>query len=102
MATKKYLSLDRLTEYDALIKAEIVEGDDSVLTSAKTYTDEAVANMLNNSTDAVDSIYELRDAMNDNADAIEALVEISGSKAEKEHSHDDKYYTKMLKMWDKW
>lgn len=30
MATKKYVSLDRLTEYDKLIKAEIAEGDDSV------------------------------------------------------------------------
>ena len=37
MAVKKYLSLDRLTEYDALIKAEIVEGDESVLSSAKSY-----------------------------------------------------------------
>lgn len=45
------------------------------------YTDQQIANLLNNSTEAVDSIYELRDAMEDNADAIESLVAISGNKA---------------------
>ena len=53
------------------------------MTSAKAYTDEKVANLLENSTEAVDSIYELRDAMNDNADAIEALQTIAGNKASK-------------------
>lgn len=48
---------------------------------ANTYTDQQIANLLNNSTEAVDSIFELRDAMENNADAIESLVEISGSKA---------------------
>ena len=39
MATKKYLSLERLGEYDALIKAEIASGDSSTLASAKSYAD---------------------------------------------------------------
>ena len=39
MAIKKYLTLERLTEYDALIKAEIVEGDEEILSSAKTHSD---------------------------------------------------------------
>lgn len=43
MATKKYLSLDRLTEYDSLIKAEIAEGDSSTLASAKSYADGLVS-----------------------------------------------------------
>ena len=54
MAVKKYLSLDRLQEYDALLKGEIAENDEATLTSAKshsdanlataqTYTDNAVA-----------------------------------------------------------
>ena len=56
MATniKKYMSLERLTEYDGLIKGEIHEGDEAVktyadeadvttLSTAKTYTDEQVA-----------------------------------------------------------
>ena len=43
MATKKYLSLERLTEYDELIKAEIAEGDQSV----KSYVDTEVAKKAN-------------------------------------------------------
>ena len=39
MATKKYLSLERLTEYDELIKGVISSGDDATLASAKSYTD---------------------------------------------------------------
>lgn len=39
MATKKYLSLDRLSEYDELIKTKIDAGDESTLTSAKSYAD---------------------------------------------------------------
>jgi hypothetical protein len=54
---------------------------ENALTSAKAYTDTAIANLLDNSTTAVDSIYELRDAMEDNADAIEALETIAASKA---------------------
>ena len=53
----------------------------NALTSANAYTDTAVANLLNNSSSAVDSIYELRDAMEENADAIEALETIAASKA---------------------
>ena len=44
MAMKKYLSLDRLTEYDELIKAKIDDGDVSTLESAKQYTDDAISN----------------------------------------------------------
>lgn len=39
MAMKKYLSLDRLEEYDELIKAKIDLGDSSTLASAKSYAD---------------------------------------------------------------
>lgn len=66
---------------------------DTALESAKTYSDEGIAKLLNNSTDAVDSIYELRDAMQENADAIDALNSIAAGKANKDHSHDDRYYT---------
>ena len=55
---------------------------DSVKSAANKYTDNAIANLLNNSTEAVDSIYELRDAMEDNADAITALQRIASSKAD--------------------
>lgn len=53
----------------------------SALTSAKSYTDGKVANLLNNSTEAVDSIMELADAMKTNKDAIDSLNSIAASKA---------------------
>lgn len=60
---------------------------DTALSSANTYTDGKIAELLNNSSEAVDSIYELRDAMEDNADAIEALQSIAAGKANATHSH---------------
>lgn len=53
----------------------------SALTSANAYTDAEIANLLNNSTAAVDSIMELAEAMEDNADAITALEAVAASKA---------------------
>lgn len=52
MATKKYLSLDRLTEYDQLIKQEIAEGDSGV----KSYVDTELAKK-SNSDHVHDDIY---------------------------------------------
>ena len=43
MATRKYLSLERLTEYDALIKSKIDTSDASTLESAKSYADTKVS-----------------------------------------------------------
>ena len=65
------------SDIGALTTSDIV----SVKNEVNDYTDQQIANLLNNSTEAVDSIYELRDAMEDNADAIESLVAISGNKA---------------------
>lgn len=52
----------------------------SALSSANSYTDGKVADLLNNSSEAVDSIMELAAAMEDNADAIGALETVAGSK----------------------
>ena len=67
--------------YDAKGAAATAESN------AKAYADTAVANLLENSTEAVDSIYELRDAMSENADAIEALNGIAAGKADADHTH---------------
>lgn len=53
----------------------------AALTSANAYTDAEIANLLNNSTSAIDSIMELAEAMEDNADAITALETVAASKA---------------------
>lgn len=42
MSIKKYLSLERLREYDTLLKAEITKNCEASLTSAKAYADETV------------------------------------------------------------
>lgn len=47
METKRYLSLERLTEYDGLIKEKIDSGDSSTLSDANSYTDTKVSNITN-------------------------------------------------------
>lgn len=54
MSEKKYVSLNRLTNYDALIKAEIAEGDYNSISSAnsyaKSYTDSEVKKLTDGTT----------------------------------------------------
>lgn len=57
------------------------------IAAANSYTDDKIANLLENSTEAVDSIFELRDAMEENADAISALETIAAGHADKKHTH---------------
>ena len=52
-------------------------------TSAKSYTDEKIALLMNNSSEAVDSIMELASAMSTNKDAITALNTLAGTKVDK-------------------
>lgn len=70
MATKKYLSYDRLTEYDALIKTKIDESAENVKNE-----------LLNGAGDAYNTLKELGDLINENVDAIDALETIAASKA---------------------
>lgn len=76
MATKKYLSLDRLTEYDALIKSTIDEKVDTVKND-----------LLNGAGEAYDTLKELGELIDENADALEALETVATGKADKEHTH---------------
>ena len=69
---------DASHKHDSLYDAK--GSADTALASSKSYTDEKVANLLNNSTEAVDSIMELAEAMSDNADAIKALETVAASK----------------------
>lgn len=68
---------------------------DSQITEANKYTDDSVANLLNNSSEAVDSIFELRDAMEDNKDAIDVLTEIANTQSDwNQNNIDAKDYIK--------
>lgn len=53
MATKKFLSLERLQEYDTLIKTKVAEDNASTLASAKSYTDSKASGLA--STTSVDN-----------------------------------------------
>ena len=50
MATKKWLSLEKLTEYTVKIKALITSGDTSTLNSAKSYADNKMATLTSGTT----------------------------------------------------
>lgn len=54
---------------------------DSALDQAKAYTDDEIALLLNNSSEAVDSIMELAKAMEENNDVVVALEQAIGNKA---------------------
>ena len=82
---------NRVTATETAIEKINGTGDGSIakaVEDAKTivnkYTDDKIAELLNNDSEAVDSIMELAQAMSDNKDAIDALTEIAGTKATKE------------------
>lgn len=84
MAIKKYLSLDGLSEYNALIKKEISD--------AVSYADSAAAqvknDLLNGAGGAYDTLKELGDLIDTNVGAIEALEAVASNKADKTHTHN--------------
>lgn len=91
LASKSDSTHNHDSAYDAKGSAE------EAFSSAKTYVDD-VANkvkndLLNGAGGAYDTLKELGDLIDDNKDAIEALETIASSKADKDHNHDDKYYT---------
>lgn len=107
MSTKKYVSLSKLSTFldnlntryytESEIDTKLSSKSDSThdhdndydtrgsassaLIEAKQYTEDKIAQLLNNDTEAVDSIMELAEAMENNAEAIDALREIAGGKA---------------------
>lgn len=91
MAIKKYLSLEGLSTYDALIKSKIEDGDSSTLASAKSYADSAASKvkseLLNGAGQAYDTLKELGDLIDTNQDAIEALETVASGKANAVHTH---------------
>lgn len=74
-------------EVTITVNADPEGSADAALEDAKDYTDEKIALLMNNSSEAVDSIMELAAAMKDNADAIEALEGIASGKANATHTH---------------
>ena len=75
------------TDYDTKGSAN------TALNTAKGYTDTEIAKLLNNSSEAVDSIMELAAAMEDNQEVVDALKASIGKKSDVGHNHNDRYYT---------
>ena len=65
------------TAYDAAGKA------DSALSSAKSYTDTAISNLINSAPTTLDTLGEIATAMQENADVVDALEEAIGNKVDK-------------------
>lgn len=61
----------------------ISEGDESTLSSAKNYTDEQVANLVNSAPETLDTLGELATAFNENKEVIDVLNEAITLKADK-------------------
>lgn len=66
---------------------------DAALASAKAYTNTVKDNLLNGAGAAYDTLKELGDLIDENVDAIDALEIVATGKADKGHTHDDRYYT---------
>lgn len=79
------------TAYDAAGTAKTKS--DAALASAKAYTDTVKNDLLNGAGAAYDTLKELGDLININVDAIDALEIVAAGKADKSHTHDDRYYT---------
>ena len=102
------------TEIDTMLegKADVNHNHDSsydtkgsaneALTQAKSYADSVAAkaandiksDLLNGAEAAYDTLKELGDLINENVDAIDALETVASGKADADHTHDDRYYTK--------
>lgn len=54
----------------------------------------AIAGIIDNAPETLDTLGELAAAFKDNADVVSVLNSAIGSKADVEHTHDEKYYTK--------
>ena len=62
--------------------------------SLETKINEAIAGIIDNAPETLDTLGELATAFKDNADVVSVLNSAIGNKADAEHNHDERYYTK--------
>lgn len=60
----------------------------------ETKVNESIANIINNAPETLDTLGELADAFNENADVVSVLNSAIGNKSDIGHTHDERYYTK--------
>lgn len=66
----------------------VSEGDESTLSSAKNYTDEQIADLVNSAPETLDTLGELAIAFNENKEVVDALNEAIVLKANKSYVDD--------------
>lgn len=71
----------------------ILSKTNQTLASAKQYADDIKNDLLNGAGGAYDTLKELGDLIDENADAIDAIERLADTKSDKGHIHDDRYYT---------
>lgn len=71
----------------------ILSKTNQTLASAKQYADDIKNDLLNGAGGAYDTLKELGDLIDENADAIDAIQRLADTKSDKGHIHDDRYYT---------
>lgn len=71
----------------------ILSKTNQTLASAKSYADDIKNDLLNGAGGAYDTLKELGDLIDENADAIDAIERLADTKSDKGHIHDDRYYT---------
>lgn len=67
---------------------EIKSDAQSKLEEAKSYTDTAIANLVNSAPETLDTLGELATAFNENKEVVDALDDAITNKADTEHTHD--------------
>lgn len=90
LGEKSYNSLDdkpkipkKVSELENDSKYETVESTDTKIAGAKSYADEAVANLVGSAPETLDTLEEVAKAIQDNETVVDALNAAIGSKADK-------------------
>jgi predicted anti-sigma-YlaC factor YlaD len=66
---------------DAYTKTDVDNKDSSTLSSAKSYTDTAIANLVNSAPSTLDTLKEIADQLTNDESAVSALTNVVGTKA---------------------
>lgn len=83
-ATKKYVSLEKLTKYDELLKAKMATDDKSTLDSAKAYADGLASNY-----ESAGSVNSAKTELQGKIDAVETKTDTAQTAAEAAQSDVD-------------
>lgn len=62
--------------------------------SLETKVNDAIAGIIDNAPETLDTLGELATAFKDNSDVVDVLNSAIGNKSDVDHNHDERYYTK--------